>query len=230
MRRVIAVASVVCGLVGMGCGGPAFATEVPIILGGRIRTAVRTLQDQRWTNVLHQGLDVSCGTAALATILHFQFGDGVGEDELIGASLKYIKEEEVRRRGGFSLLDLKRAAADRGYNVQGFKLSLEQLAGLKQAAIVPVTIRKFKHFVVFRGMVEDHVVLADPAFGNTTLSAHDFQRIWNSMALIVTQESRGDFPSHLKVVSDDALHAETPSIKRFIARGAFQTVFRRREY
>jgi predicted double-glycine peptidase len=81
---------------------------------------------------------------------------------------------------------------------------------------VPVTIRKFKHFVVFRGLVNDHVVVADPAFGNTTMPRKQFLKIWNGMALVVTRSGPTRFQSMLHIVSDDALIAETPSTRRFV--------------
>ena len=212
MTRWVAVV-VACGVLAPG----ARATEMPMTAGGaRIRPTVLSVREQRWRNVIRQGMDVSCGTAALATVLHYEYGDGVSEQELIGSILKHVKEEEVRRRGGFSLLDLKRAAQARRYRVEGYKLSLEQLSELGHPAVVPVTIRSFKHFVVFRGRVNDHVVLADPAFGNTTITQQQFLKIWNGMALVITKTKADGFVSRLQVASDDALIAETPNAKHFV--------------
>ena len=44
--------------------------------------------------------------------------------------------------------------------------------------IVPIAMHGYQHFVVFRGVLEDRVLLADPAFGNRTLSRAKFEKVW----------------------------------------------------
>lgn len=203
-----------------GAAQAGLTAEVSVGLGvGRFQTSVQSLHERRWKNVVRQSLDISCGSAALATILRYHFGDKVSEKSLIQAILKNVTKEQVRSRGGFSLLDMKLVATARGYQVQGFKLSLKDLKKLRRPAIVPVTIRGFKHFIVFRGMANDRVVLADPAFGNTTLSASRFQSIWQGVALVISKKGQKKrFSSRLKVLSDEALAAENPSTIRFLER------------
>src|SRR5687768_9955001 len=100
IKTIALFSAVVCALQ----AGTACAIDVPVAASkSRIRAEVRSLKDNRWRNVLRQGLDVSCGTAALGTIMHYEYGDPVSEQELIRGILKHIAEKEVRRRGGFSL-------------------------------------------------------------------------------------------------------------------------------
>ena len=44
--------------------------------------------------------------------------------------------------------------------------------------IVPVNLQGYPHFVVFRGGTSDSVLLADPAFGNITISRTKFLNGW----------------------------------------------------
>lgn len=169
----------------------------------RIHTSVDSLQERRWKHIVKQGIDISCGSATLATILQYQFGEQVDESALIRTILNNVKAEDVRQRGGFSLLDLKRAATGLGYHVQGYKLPLEALAQMGAPAIVALTVRGRKHFVVFRGMVGDRVVLADPAFGNILLKADDFQAFWQGVALVLKKDGKERAPSRLSVHQDD---------------------------
>ena len=143
---------------------------------------VRSLLEFRQHNVIMQEWDLSCGAAALATILNFQHGDPVSEREIAIGMMgrdEYLENPQiVTYRQGFSLLDLKRFADQRGYNGVGLgQLSMNDLVD-RAPIIVPVSIRGYQHFVVFRGLVEDRVLLADPAFGNRTLSRADFEQAW----------------------------------------------------
>jgi predicted double-glycine peptidase len=156
------------------------------IIGGvceaQSRTAVRSLIELREENVVIQQWDLSCGAAALATILNYQHGDTVSEKEVAVAMMgrqEYIDDPSiVNYRQGFSLFDLKRFVDERGYN--GVGLGQLKFGNLVDNApiIVPVAMHGYQHFVVFRGVIEDRVMLADPAFGNRTLSRRQFEKVW----------------------------------------------------
>jgi len=143
---------------------------------------VMSLKEQRRRHVIVQEFDISCGAAALCTILNYQHGDSVTEREIalgLIAREEYIERPElIRIRQGFSLLDLKRFADGRGYEGIGFgQLVYENL--LENAPIIlPVDINGYRHFVVFRGEMFDTVLLADPAYGNRTMTRARFERVW----------------------------------------------------
>lgn len=143
---------------------------------------VRSLLELRRENVVLQQWDLSCAAAALATVLRYQFGEPVTERSV---ALGLIRREEyianpdlVRIRQGFSLLDLKRYVEGIGYQGVGLgQMAYEDL--LAQAPIiVPVNAYGYPHFVIFRGASDRTVLLADPAFGNTTMSLEKFKNAW----------------------------------------------------
>jgi uncharacterized protein len=83
----------------------------------------------------------------------------------------------IRVRHGFSLLDLKRYVDARGYEGIGYgDLTFEDLIDLAPV-MVPVDFR-YPHFVVFRGVRGNRVLLADPGFGNRTMHVAKFQDAW----------------------------------------------------
>ena len=43
---------------------------------------------------------------------------------------------------------------------------------------MPINLFGDNHFVIFRGMLRDRVLLADPAFGNRTMSVERFESAW----------------------------------------------------
>jgi uncharacterized protein len=143
---------------------------------------VKSLYELRTEGVIVQKFDLSCGAAALATLLNFQFGDRVTEKQVTEGLIQrkeYIENPEVVRiRQGFSLLDLKRFVDGRGYQGVGYgNLDLKDLSGLAPI-IVAVSPIGYNHFLIFRGQIGDRVLLADPAFGTRTMSIEKFQRIW----------------------------------------------------
>lgn len=143
---------------------------------------VKSLLEMRHTNVVVQQWDLSCGAAALTTLLNYQYDDPISEREVaIGLMnrAEYIKNPHiVRMREGFSLLDLKRFVDGRGYRGIGYgKLSFEQLLE-KAPIVVPIDTKGYNHFVIFRGMHGNRVLLADPAWGNRTMLVKTFQDSW----------------------------------------------------
>lgn len=143
---------------------------------------VRSLLEMRRERVIIQQWDLSCGAAALTTILNYQFGDMVTEREvaigLIGQERYLENPDLVRIQSGFSLLDLKRYVEGRGY--MGVGMGGLELSDLLEGApmLVPISRHGYDHFVVFRGMMGNRVLLGDPTFGSVTMPVDRFQRVW----------------------------------------------------
>ena len=154
-------------------GAPLLAAE---------RGPVKSLLEMRRDRVVVQKWDLSCGAAALATLLNYQHGDPVPEREIAKALIQrkeYLANPlRVRVQQGFSLLDLKRYVDKRGYEGIGYgRLTLQDL--IEQAPIlVPLSLHGYNHFVVFRGRRGDRVLIADPAWGNRTLRVERFEEAW----------------------------------------------------
>jgi hypothetical protein len=143
---------------------------------------VKSLLEMRHENVVLQKWDLSCGAAALATLLNYQHGDKVSEREIAKGLISrdiYLKNPMlIQIRQGFSLLDLKRYVDARGYQGVGYGgLDLEELIK-RSPMIVPVNFHGYNHFVVFRGVQKNRVLLADPAWGNRTMTIDRFMDAW----------------------------------------------------
>jgi hypothetical protein len=176
---------------------------------------VESLLEMRRAGVVVQEWDLSCGAAALTTVLNYQFGDMISEREVATQLIdraEYLENPElVRVREGFSLLDLKRLVDGRGYEGVGFgQLSLETLVE-RAPAIVPISTNGYNHFVVFRGVVGNRVLMADPAWGNRTMTLDDFERAWldygdfGHVAFVVTRDGELASPGRLAPAVRDVL-------------------------
>ncbi len=148
---------------------------------------VQSLKEIRNDGVVRQKWDISCGAAALSTLLTYQFKDNTPETDIVVWMLHRTDPARVRERHGFSLLDMKHFAQARGYTAEGFSdMSIDELASQKGAVIVPIRLKGFDHFVVVKGVVDGRVFLADPGFGNVTMKTDRFQKLWkNGIVFIV---------------------------------------------
>ena len=161
----------------------------------RATKTVRTLKEMRYEQIVRQKWDMTCGAAALSTLLTYDFKDNTPETAVVTWILRRTDPVKMQARKGFSLLDLKHFVQARGYRAEGFsEMSLEELAGVKVPAIVPVRSKGVDHFVIVRGVFGDRVVLADPAFGNMTMKAQKFQEVWKQgIAFLVLPPDPGMF-------------------------------------
>jgi predicted double-glycine peptidase len=180
--------------------------------GARGSKNVRSLKEIRDEGVVKQRWDVSCGAAALSTLLTYDFKDNTPETSIVVWLLHRVDATRVRSRGGFSLLDLKHFSEARGYHAEAFSgMSIEDLALEKTSVIVPIREKGFDHFVVVKGIVAGHVILGDPGFGNITMRVDRFQTLWKNGIVFVVHppDDRmiGDkrLPLAARLVPDESL-------------------------
>lgn len=189
-----------CALVGVSVS--------PGSLAAGLTAPVESLLEKRQHNVVLQQWELSCAAAALATVLRYQHGLPVSERSVALGLInrpEYIANPNlVRFRQGFSLLDMKRLTDHMDYMGIGLgQLTFEDL--LQRApVIVPINTQGYPHFVVFRGATSNRVLLADPAFGNVTLSVSKFLDGWikyseiGHVGFIVTQMGDVSPPGRLR--------------------------------
>jgi predicted double-glycine peptidase len=193
---------IVAVLGSMAIHSPSWGTFPFPLPGGTtmITAPVTSFVELRYKNMVRQSNDVSCGAAALATILDYFYDETVTEDSVmdgIMASLSNLNDKDKIEKEGFSLLELKRYAEELGYVSNGYRLDgVQRLAQLPVPVIGLVNVRGYNHFVVIKGVMEEQVYLADPAFGNSTRPLNGFDREWNGIILAVlhpTKEGNSTF-------------------------------------
>jgi uncharacterized protein len=163
------------------------APPVPLPIGQSIEAPVRSFAALRFDGIVRQTHDLSCGAAALATLLRGYFGHEVTEKSVIDTILANTSETDKNKIGeaGFSMLEL----------VGGFRArNAEELRNLRAPAIVLVTNRGYSHFVVVRRVVGNDVYIADPAFGNRVDPLARFARSWNNVFLVAVDPRQAQLP------------------------------------
>lgn len=151
---------------------------------GRVNVPVTSLKDIKFQRTLRQQYDYSCGAAALATLLSHHYHTPTPEQDVF--QQMYATGDQARiHKEGFSLLDMQRFLARRGFRADGFKLPIEKLIAEQLPAIVLITDRGFNHFVVIKGAEDGRILIGDPSTGNRVVSMERFQEIWRNKILFV---------------------------------------------
>lgn len=145
---------------------------------------LKTLSDERFTNVVRQRVDYSCGAAAVATILKYAYYIAADEDGVVRGMLDVSDAKTVRERG-FSLLDIKNYVQYLGMSGAGYQVSAEKLYQLNVPSIVLLTVDGYEHFAVLKKATPQYTYLADPALGNRAIPTSEFLAAWTGNVIFI---------------------------------------------
>lgn len=168
------------------CGGRAVApTGSTLALpAGEYRLPVRSMYERRFLTVVRQRYDFSCGSAALATLLRYHYGDRQNEQSIFVGMWNEGDRQRIRRLG-FSLLDMKRYLNARGLKADGYAVSLADVEKTRIPGIALVEIKGYKHFVVIKGVDHGQVLVGDPSLGIRLIDARKFGGMWNGILFVL---------------------------------------------
>ena len=147
--------------------------------------------DFRYTNVIEQSNEYTCGAAAVATLLTYFYGIPVTEQDVL--SLVYssmrTRGEKPEQGRGLTAYDLKEALEAEGVETKGFLVKPAALQDYFTRGGLPVIIhltKPEKHFEVAVGMIGDQIVIADPSWGRsvTPLTLLVKQRGYDGVVLV----------------------------------------------
>ncbi len=123
MRRLLLAAATVAATLGSFSAARADYINVPADGGKSYNVPVTSLREARYRSTIRQQFDFSCGSAAVATLLTYQYGYPVTE-QTVFANM-YVNGDQAKIRAeGFSLLDMKRFLESRGFLADGYELPL----------------------------------------------------------------------------------------------------------
>ncbi|WP_297846474.1 C39 family peptidase [Pseudomonas sp.] len=145
---------------------------------------VQSIRERRFSDLVEQKTDFSCGAAALATVLRQAYWLDVTENQLIEGMLVTADQNLVRTQG-FSMLDMKRYVESIGMRARGYRIPADSLDRLTIPVVVLMDIRGYKHFVVMQKAVKDWVYIGDPVLGHKRYSREDFAKGWNGIIFAV---------------------------------------------
>lgn len=166
---------------------PGYPADLLITQGDQaVESSVTSWTEMRFEGVVEQSYDFSCGAASVATILTYFYNDQKKERAIVKFLLEKIgveKEKKGNREDlALSFKDLKKYAQSQGYKAVGLALPMDSLRKLQVPVMLYLKTSDYDHFVVFRGMDDQYVYLADPSFGNRSLRIARFKDMFYTSA------------------------------------------------
>lgn len=128
----------------------------------------------RYSHVVDQTTEVSCGAAAIATLLTYFYDTVVAENEMMDLALASMvtRSKTASYEHGVTAYDLRVALAAKGLDSKGFLVEPAALRDYFARGGLPVVIHIAKperHFEVAVGMIGNQLILADPAWGRSVV-------------------------------------------------------------
>jgi predicted double-glycine peptidase len=163
--------------------------DVPGAQGTTYSLRVTSLKEARFRQTVRQQYDFSCGSAAVATLLTYQYGEPVAEKTAFAQMYANGDQPKINKEG-FSLLDIKAYLRTRGYDADGFEVPLDKLVEENLPAIVLIDERGYHHFVVVKGVRDGRVLVGDPATGTHSMSRTRFEAMWKNRIVFVIHNRR----------------------------------------
>lgn len=176
------------------------------------RVSVTPEKALRQKGIAMQKFDYSCGSAALTTLLNQEKGLSLNEEEVIDGLILHGETEKIIQGRRFSLLDVKRYLASRGIGSAGYSAGLQDLPDIPAPSLMSISIKGFKHFVVYQGLADGHIILSDPAFGNMSVTTAKFATLWKQKIFLALNETVKN-GANVKHLSEDKL--------RYVTEGAY---------
>lgn len=174
----------------------AWAIDLPSVGGGRMVVPLKTWKEARFVATVRQQHDFSCGSAALATLLTHHYNTPVTEQVVFEQMYNNGDQAKIRQQG-FSLLDMQRFLATRGFRGDGFQLPLEKLIEAKLPAVVLVSDHGYNHFVVIKGAADGRILVGDPSKGARAIPVEQFRTMWLNKLLFVIHGYPGNVAFNL---------------------------------
>lgn len=168
---------------------PAATLAIPGAQGNSYAIHLTSLKEARFRNTIRQQYDFSCGSAATATLLTYQYGYPVDEQWVFEQMYTHGDRAKISREG-FSLLDIKRFLQANGFEADGFRVPLERLQQESLPAIVLLDEKGYHHFVVVKGLRHGRVLVGDPARGTRSMPRAQFDAAWKNQLVFVIHNRR----------------------------------------
>lgn len=152
--------------------------------GNLIFKQVQSVRERKFSDIVEQKTDFSCGAAALATVLRQAYWLDVDEEHVIKGMLVNSDQNLVRTQG-FSMLDMKRYVESIGMRARGYRIPPDKLEAVTIPVVVLMDIRGYKHFVVMQRAQKGWVYIGDPVLGHKRYTHEDFVKGWNGIVFAI---------------------------------------------
>jgi len=212
MRWFLVAVGTVVSTVAFNAPAISLSWAGPVVIqgaGGSFSLPVTSLKEKRWTNVVRQQYDFSCGSAAVATLLTYHYEMPTDEAQAFEEMFTRGDQPKIQTEG-FSMLDMKQFLDRRGLKSDGFRMTLDKLADIGVPAIVLINTGGYRHFVVVKGVEAERILVADSAFGTTIWPRDRFEAAWGGGIVLAAREGIDVAKEHFGDIPDWQIRPKAP--------------------
>ena len=178
------------------------SVDLPFQIGGAYSVPTVSIKEARYSAMVRQQFDFSCGSAAVSTLLTYHYGFPSTEQAVFEQMFAQGDKEKIKKEG-FSLLDMKRYLEGHGYEANGYEAPIDKLVSVGIPAIVLINDNGYNHFVVIKGIREQRMLIGDPSGGTRVMLREKFESVWvNRILFVITNRqdtARFNQPSDWRV-------------------------------
>lgn len=171
----------------------------------------------RFERVLGQREWYTCGAAAVATWLTFYLGRPTTESEVLQVALGSMLSRGESPSGGLTLRSLQAALAHFGLTARGYRIDTGALMEHFARGGLPVLIhvtRPQLHYVLAVGVVDGRLVLADPAYGEYSVTLFELVHWKGFQGVVLAAELDGERAAAARARQREALAVHAASRTR----------------
>ncbi len=150
-----------------------------------LRGEHQTFSGIRYGGLIRQKFTSTCGAASLAQILRIYDPHIASETPVLDAVKKQFPGADLRT--GISLQQLVRTAQALapGLKVSAIVCTAEMLLDCRDPVLILTETSGMGHYMVFYGIKDRNVRLADPQFGWRTVSTAKFKKMFSGYAIAI---------------------------------------------
>ncbi len=160
----------------------AIATDIMALTNNyQFSKNMKNAKELRNEKLIRQQYDFNCAASSLATLLNYQYGENYSEVGITNALITSVKPKQRSfiKKNGFTLAQIKKVSHALGYKTASYTVdTLEELQSFNFPSIARIELNGIPHFVVVKRIENGHVFLADPAWGNRSMTYYQFSKIW----------------------------------------------------
>lgn len=183
---------------------------------------IKSVKELRNEQLIRQHYDFNCAAASLATLLNYQYGERYTELGITNALLVSVKPKKraAARQNGFSLHHIQKVSKALGYKMASYNMdTLDELKAFNFPSMVRLVINDIPHFVVVTHIDNGRVFIADPAWGNRSMTYYQFMKKWErryAVFILPKDKKLGDktltnaFKNKTPTAADTHHHEQTP--------------------
>jgi predicted double-glycine peptidase len=169
-------------------------------------------EELRFTNIYKKGYDISCGTAATASLLNYYWNMHIAESDLYQTMI-LARVKESSDTYTISFLDIMQYVQAHGIAGRAYKMDWAELVDTLKKNYAPILINYDKpqpHFALLLHLENGFAFVADPAKGFEIVDKPAFEKNYSGNALLTASRTAAKDTERIsRITTEETVRLET---------------------